>query len=127
MIDIDHFKSYNDRHGHPKGDELLIKVAELVKEGLRKTDIAARYGGEEFAVILPETGKEGARLVAERLRKNVESYPFPGRESQPLGRLTLSVGVATYPEDADSVMRLVAKADENLYKAKDGGRNRVRG
>lgn len=127
MADIDHFKSYNDRHGHPEGDALLVKVADLIKGGLRNTDIAARYGGEEFAVILPETGKEGAMVAAERLRESIESYPFPGRGDQPSGRLTVSVGVATYPDDADSAVRLVARAEENLYRAKEEGRNRAVG
>ena len=127
IVDIDHFKNYNDRNGHSQGNGLLVKVAELIKDCLRDADRAARYGGEEFSIILPETGKSGAMLVAERLHESVESYPFPGGEHQPIGRVTVSVGVSTHPDDGDNDVRLIAKADENLYRAKEEGRNRVMG
>jgi diguanylate cyclase (GGDEF)-like protein len=125
MIDIDFFKQYNDMHGHLQGDEVLKKSAEIFRRNLRNTDIIARYGGEEFLVIMPETGKELAFLVGEKLRKSFENYPFPLEESQPDGRLTISIGLATFPGDSDNAKILVDKADKALYRAKEGGRNRV--
>ena len=125
MIDIDHFKAYNDNNGHPAGDRALVKVAEIIKDSVRKTDITARYGGEEFSVILPEIDKEGAVIAAERVRQQIEKHKFPNAQSQPEGRLTVSIGLATFPGEADSPTKLVAKADEKLYLAKQGGRNRI--
>ena len=95
MIDVDHFKKYNDTHGHPKGDGILKGVAKILKDTVRKSDTAARYGGEEFVIIFPETGVEEASLVAEKLRMEVETHDFPGGETQPLGRITISQGVAS--------------------------------
>ena len=125
MLDIDFFKNYNDRHGHLLGDEVLKMSAEIFRQNLRNTDITARYGGEEFLVIMPETGKDLAFLVGEKLRKSFESYPFPHEETQPGGRLTISIGIATFPGDSDKARSLVDKADKALYRAKEGGRNRV--
>ena len=125
MMDIDFFKHYNDRHGHPAGDLVLKTIADLLRGNIRKIDVAARYGGEEFALILVETGRENATLVAEKLRKMVEEYPFPYREDQPNGKLTISAGVAAFPQDGRTAEGLVAEADRRLYQAKQSGRNCV--
>lgn len=125
MIDIDFFKNYNDMHGHLKGDEVLKKAAEIFRQNIRNTDVCVRYGGEEFLIIMPETGKDVARLVGEKLRKAFENHDFLHEETQPGGRLTVSVGIATFPEDAKDARALVDKADKALYRAKESGRNRV--
>ncbi|OGL40280.1 MAG: hypothetical protein A2042_02470 [Candidatus Schekmanbacteria bacterium GWA2_38_11] len=125
MIDIDFFKQYNDAHGHPKGDELLRNIAEIFKKTMRKSDTVARYGGEEFTVILPETGKEMAFTMAERLRKEVEANDFECAETQPSGRLTISLGVASYSEESESFEEVIKRADNALYRAKEEGRNRA--
>ncbi len=126
MIDIDWFKHYNDYHGHQKGDEVLRKVASLLVHNMRSIDRVYRYGGEEFVVMLPETDKQEAMACAERLREKVEREPFEGeKESQPNGRLTISIGVASFPLDADAKEKLIEAADFALYRAKAIGRNRV--
>lgn len=125
MIDIDFFKQYNDRHGHLQGDEVLKAAATLFCNSIRHSDIVARYGGEEFVVIMPETGRELALVVGEKLRSAVAEYPFPSGDTQPGGRLTVSVGIATFPDDALTGRDLVAAADRALYRAKQQGRNRV--
>ena len=125
MSDIDHFKSYNDLNGHPAGDAVLAGVAECLKDGIRGQDLLARYGGEEFSIILPETGKEEACLMAERIRARVRDKVFPNESGQPGGDLTMSFGVASCPEDAASAEDLVKKADAALYRAKEAGRDRV--
>ncbi len=127
MVDVDYFKHYNDTFGHPAGDRLLRRVGRMVAGELRRVDFGARYGGDEFSVILPETPKAAAAVVAERIRRSIEKHPFLHRESQPLGRVTVSVGVATYPEDAAAGVKLVEAADRALYRAKNDGRNRVWG
>ncbi|MFH1354989.1 MAG: diguanylate cyclase [Candidatus Omnitrophota bacterium] len=114
MIDIDNFKNYNDTQGHPAGDELLRKLAKLLKTSMREMDVICRYGGEEFIVMLPQTDKKNAYVVAERLCKQASIY-LP---------TTLSIGVATYPEDAKDVDSLIEKADGALYKAKNSGKNK---
>lgn len=116
LIDLDHFKEYNDRVGHPEGDQALIRVAKLLKESARSGDHAARCGGEEFALILPDTSKLNALKLAERLRVNMDTTSLP---------LTLSAGVATFPSDAQTAEELVRIADRALYEAKHLGRNRV--
>ena len=125
MIDIDNFKEYNDRHGHLQGDEVLKQAAEIFREQIRNSDIAARYGGEEFVVVMPETGKELALVVGEKLRRAFAEYPFPLQDTQPGGRLTISMGIATFPQDAGCARELVDMADKALYLAKREGRNRV--
>ncbi len=125
FIDLDHFKHYNDTFGHPAGDALLKGLAEVITESSRRTTIVARYGGEEFVLLCPETPKDGARIFAERLRKSVEEHPFHGGESQPSGRVTLSIGVSTYPEDGSDSKTLISRADQAMYQAKKNGRNRV--
>jgi diguanylate cyclase (GGDEF)-like protein len=122
LFDIDHFKKFNDTYGHQQGDIVLIEVAKLIKLAVRDTvDIPARYGGEEFAIILPETDAKGALLVAERMRKTVEAFDFPGQE-QAL-KVTISLGVATFPDHASVKNVLIKKADMALYECKNRGRN----
>ncbi len=125
FLDLDHFKHYNDTHGHPRGDELLKTIAGLMGERLRVSDILARYGGEEFTIILPETGLKDTLRVARSIRSLIESYPFPGCETQPMGHLTASLGVATYPIHGREAKILLEQADKALYRAKESGRNRV--
>jgi diguanylate cyclase (GGDEF)-like protein len=125
LIDIDHFKNYNDTHGHELGNVVLQTASKALLEVLRTGDVLARYGGEEFVALLPETDQTQAKRVAERLREAVASCDFPGRETQPGGRLTISVGGAVFPTDAQVAQDLVVKADEDLYRAKELGRNRV--
>ncbi len=123
MIDIDHFKRFNDTYGHLAGDEVLRSMGRLIRESLRNVDIPARYGGEEFAVILPETAPEQAEVVAERLRSSVAEHPFSveGRNVS----LTISLGLASFPHDAETKEGLIKAADRALYCAKSGGRNRT--
>lgn len=124
MIDIDHFKRYNDAHGHLQGDKVLRDVAQILQDNIRRIDLAARFGGEEFIILMPRTNKEGARAAAEKLRLCVAEREFMGAaESQPEGRLTLSLGIAEFPEDADSLETLQDRADQALYQAKREGRN----
>lgn len=125
MMDIDDFKSFNDTYGHPKGDIVLKTVSRAIRECLRDVDIAARYGGEEFVVILPDTDAEGALAVAERIRVRVAESGFEQYEGGPLLHWTLSLGVATYPEHAQSHNRLIEAADAAMYRAKRAGKNRV--
>jgi len=127
MIDIDHFKKFNDTFGHQQGDIVLREVSAVVRKTLREIDIPARYGGEEFGVILPNTSTDGAWIVAERIRRNVEGLFIPrfNATGDPL-RVTISLGVATFPEmNVASAEQLVRIADLALYKAKEGGRNRA--
>jgi len=124
MIDVDHFKQFNDRYGHVAGDQALATIARLVRESSRVHDFAARYGGEEFALILPETGIDGGLVVGEKLRETVASTDFPRGGD---GTLTVSMGIATFPHEAWTANRLVEVADAKLYAAKAAGRNRVCG
>ena len=124
MIDVDHFKVYNDTCGHPQGDIVLQDLARLLREMSRTSDTVARYGGEEFAIILPETDSVGAQKIGQRLREQVEGYLFPGKELMPGGTLTISIGVATHAP-AGSRDALLQAADTALYTAKHEGRNRV--
>lgn len=128
MIDVDHFKVFNDAHGHLRGNEALITVAGLLRQFARETDVVARYGGEEFAVILPKTNRPQAARLAERLRAAVEACQIPGGESQPGGRLTISLGAAVFPDDwnmSDDPASFLGLADSALYQSKHAGRNRV--
>jgi diguanylate cyclase (GGDEF)-like protein len=125
IIDVDHFKHYNDHYGHPAGDRVLRDLADVLRAFFRSGDMAARYGGEEFGVILFNVPKSEGMKVLERLRGVVESKEFPGGRSQPGGRLTLSAGVAGCPEDAAEAEPLLQSADAALYCAKQSGRNRV--
>ena len=123
MLDIDDFKSVNDTYGHRTGDKVLRDAAKLVKAVVRKTDVVCRYGGEEFAVILPHTSMEGAMDDAERIRAAIEAHAFGGLIGE---GITVSIGAATYPNDEiRNSGDFVNRADTVLYKAKDGGKNRV--
>jgi diguanylate cyclase (GGDEF)-like protein len=125
LFDIDHFKNYNDSHGHQEGNRVLVKVADLLRRTGRRGDVVARYGGEEFAALLYGSGREEAVRFAELARVAVEGHDFPGAETQPEGRLTVSGGLATFPEDAADDSGLIKVADDSLYRAKDRGRNRI--
>ncbi len=125
MMDIDYFKTYNDTHGHPAGDEVLKTIADLLRTNIRKIDVAARYGGEEFALILIETSKASASIAAHKIKKLIEQYKFAHQESQPNENLTISMGVASFPDDTQNPEMLVTLADKRLYKAKALGKNRV--
>jgi diguanylate cyclase (GGDEF)-like protein len=125
FLDIDHFKNYNDIHGHTQGDKLLRTLGQILKKNLRKSDLIARYGGDEFVITLPETAKAKTRMVAEKICKFVSNYNFEGRETQPLKKVTLSIGVASYPEDGTDGSSLIQCADQALYQAKKSGRDRV--
>ncbi len=119
MTDVDHFKRYNDTHGHPAGDELLKQFATILRQETRDVDLVARYGGEEFLVLLPETKARGAADVANRIRRRLETLPAPA------GHVTLSIGVAEFPLHGDTGEKLIDVADAALYEAKRAGRNRV--
>lgn len=123
MLDIDHFKRFNDTYGHPAGDAVLVNIAHLLKQAIRGADIAARYGGEEFALILPETDAKGSYLLAERLRKKVEDFDFLKGKKKKV-KITVSIGVAGYRKGTRKEV-LIGQADQTLYRAKREGRNRV--
>jgi len=119
ILDIDHFKHYNDRNGHLEGDEVLKRIGELLQRSIRDGDKAVRYGGEEFVVVYPHAPKAKALELAEDLRRLVEDEPFPH------GKVTISGGVASFPEDSRDSIDLIRSADQALYEAKAAGRNRV--
>lgn len=124
MLDVDHFKSFNDEHGHAAGDALLSQIGQTLGSLVREEDIACRYGGEEFTVVLPEAGAEEAALRAEGIRGEIGSTTVNHLRST-LGPRTISIGVATFPADGDTPAQLLAKADRALYEAKAQGRDRV--
>ncbi|MHC4916013.1 MAG: diguanylate cyclase [Planctomycetota bacterium] len=125
MIDIDYFKQYNDLNGHIAGDVALREMASLLRRWVKREDTVARYGGEEFAVVLFNTDRSEAGKVAERLRREVEKVDFPNEQVLPGGHLTVSVGLAVFPDDCSDRASLIAEADAALYTAKRNGRNRV--
>ncbi|MGI4860702.1 MAG: sensor domain-containing diguanylate cyclase [Janthinobacterium lividum] len=126
FIDVDHFKSFNDAYGHMAGDEALVRIAGILAAGLRYgSDIATRYGGEEFVLVLADTTEEVGALIAERIRATVEDCGI-AHTGSPLGRLTISLGIASYSGDSSArTEELVVRADQSLYRAKQNGRNRV--
>ena len=133
FIDVDHFKAYNDRNGHPAGDRLLRRLADALvgrhDSGFphkgRSSDLVARYGGEEFVMVLPETGLEGCRIKAERIRQAVSDFPFEEAIGQPGGCVSVSIGIAVFPQHGSDKQTLIEIADRELYRAKRSGRNRV--
>ena len=125
IIDVDKFKNFNDTMGHPQGDHLLRNLSLLLRRSVRDVDLVARYGGEEFVIMLPETRKDDGVILAERVRSLVAQHPFEHRDVQPGGRITVSVGVAAFPADGPGPSEVLVRADKALYKAKEGGRDRV--
>jgi diguanylate cyclase (GGDEF)-like protein len=123
MLDVDHFKMFNDMEGHVFGDEALRKIASLLTSNLRKSDTLARYGGEEFIIMMPETGVARGKEICERLRLSIENARFQGQKQEAF--LTISIGIAAFPDDGATAEELVKSADSSLYAAKEGGRNRV--
>ena len=125
MIDIDDFKAYNDNNGHQAGDLALQITAHCLKSALRSADVASRYGGEEFCILLPQTSMDEAGAIADRIRQRVATTHFPHGKSQPLGRVTISIGVSTFSAIVNTAETIVAAADRALYQAKSEGKDRT--
>jgi len=125
MIDIDHFKNFNDSNGHQAGDWALKRVSQVLAGSIRLGDYVFRYGGEEFVVLLPNTDKISSLTVARRLRLGVSMAKFLDKKALPTVHLTISIGLSTFPDDANDANMLLAKADEQLYAAKQLGRDRI--
>jgi len=125
IIDVDDFKDCNDSYGHLVGDIVLKQIGALIKKSTRGCDFVARYGGEEFSVILPETSKQEAVVVAERIRTSVEEFSFSSCVGKHMGKLTVTIGLASLPEDAKDKTGLIEMADEGMYRGKESGKNRV--
>jgi len=123
MLDVDHFKQINDTFGHPVGDQVLKRLAGILDKMVRKVDTVARYGGEEFSLLLPNSGKREALKLAERIRKSVEEARFEAGSTRI--PVTVSMGLATFPEDTRLRQDLLEQTDQALYAAKKAGRNRV--
>jgi diguanylate cyclase (GGDEF)-like protein len=121
LMDIDHFKKVNDTHGHPVGDTVLKRVAATLRDGVRATDYVARYGGEEFAIVMEETDQKGAKIKAERVREAVSKIPFHSDHGG--FKVTISLGISTFPDDSNDKKGLIARSDEALYHSKHNGRN----
>jgi diguanylate cyclase (GGDEF)-like protein len=125
MIDIDDFKAYNDKNGHQAGDLALQITAHCLKSGLRAADVASRYGGEEFCILLPQTALAEAGAIAERIRQRVSTTHFPHGKTQPLGSVTVSIGVSTFSAMINTSENIIAAADRALYQAKNMGKDRI--
>ncbi|PYS21810.1 MAG: hypothetical protein DMF72_15835 [Acidobacteria bacterium] len=125
MIDIDDFKLYNDRNGHQAGDRALEITAQCLRAMLRKVDVASRYGGEEFSILLPQTSLEEAGVIADRIRRKIMTTPFPHGKTQPIGSVSVSIGLSTFSATLDSAEAIVRAADRALYHAKHHGKNRA--
>jgi diguanylate cyclase (GGDEF)-like protein len=120
FIDVDDLESFNNRYGHQAGDRVLVEIGKVLGRWCRTSDIVARYAGEEFVILMPATNSEEAALAAERLRKCIEGHGFPQKR-----RITVSLGAAAFPEDAENDLDLIAKAEQALYMAKRNGRNQA--
>ncbi len=126
MIDIDHFKNYNDTFGHLHGDDVLRQIGQALEKNLRKVDVIARYGGEEFLALLPETDKKSAKRVGEKLRKAVEKADFHSKVSElGPGKIAITIGISAFPDDCQDALELLDLADKAMYYGKVQGRNRV--
>jgi diguanylate cyclase (GGDEF)-like protein len=125
MVDIDDFKQYNDRNGHQAGDVALKITAHSLKAVLRSADIACRYGGEEFCILLPQTSVTEAGVIAERMRLKVTETEYPYGKSQPMGTVSISIGISTFARHIDTAESVIAAADRALYNAKRQGKNRI--
>jgi diguanylate cyclase (GGDEF)-like protein len=123
MVDIDDFKNYNDQHGHQAGDLALEMTAQCLKTALRSADVAARYGGEEFSILLPQTSLSEGRVIAERIRRRIERTQFPHGKAQPLGAVTISIGISSFGPETDTPSSVIYAADRALYAAKSRGKN----
>ncbi|HKQ98896.1 MAG TPA: GGDEF domain-containing protein, partial [Candidatus Polarisedimenticolia bacterium] len=124
FLDLDGFKNVNDRHGHMWGSRTLVEVGAVVRETVRTIDVVARFGGDEFTVILPQTDRQGARVIAERLRERIAAARYLMAYGIDV-HLTASLGIATYPEDGRTGDDLLACADRAMYRAKEAGKDRV--
>lgn len=125
MADIDDFKNVNDKFGHQTGDLVLKNIAIILKKSVRTCDFLARYGGEEFAIILPETERETALKVGERILSEISGFKFKSKSGENIGKVTITIGLATYPIDGKSYTKLIESADRALYKGKSEGKNRI--
>ena len=125
FMDLDHFKFFNDTHGHQAGDQILQLLAALMMKSIRESDTLARWGGEEFIVIAPETSEQQGCILAEKIRKTVAAHPFPHGDKQPLGMVSLSVGISSRSYATENAEKLLRYADDAVYAAKDSGRNRT--
>lgn len=125
ILDIDFFKKFNDTYGHKAGDAALASVANVLRNSTRTVDVVARYGGEEFAVLLPETSNENAMVIAERIRRNIKAQPFEIDSRKPMVSVSVSAGVASFPDHADHYGELIEAADQALYRAKNAGKDQV--
>jgi diguanylate cyclase (GGDEF)-like protein len=127
MIDIDNFKILNDKYGHQYGDEILKVISNIIKGCSRDIDYCCRYGGEELCMILSQTEKHISHQIAERVRKKIDEHQFPSPSQKENAHITVSIGIATYPEDAQLKENLIAQADKAMYKAKFSGKNQTCG
>ena len=125
MIDIHDFKMYNDLNGHQAGDLALQISAQALKGALRSADVASRYGGEEFCILLPQTSASEASVLAERIRDKIEHTTYPHAKTQPLGAVTISIGVSTFSESVNTAEQIIWAADRALYEAKRQGKNKI--
>jgi diguanylate cyclase (GGDEF)-like protein len=125
MMDLDHFKSFNDIYGHELGDRILRQFAKTVTEAMRETNLAARFGGEEFVVLLPDTGPKASLVVAERIRRAVMRMVVSSGTEKPLPQVTVSLGIAVFPEHGQSLEEVLLASDKALYESKNSGRNRA--
>jgi diguanylate cyclase (GGDEF)-like protein len=125
LLDMDNFKQVNDQYGHLEGDYVLVQLAELIRRAVRETELIARYGGDEFVLLLPTTNLQGARVAAERLLHAIRTHTFTTTGGEPLPKLTLSIGLAAYPDSSRNPAEILEKADDALETAKKTGRNRL--